>query len=199
MMYLAIIAILAFFLGKSSCSPSPEPTVIVKTDTVTIYKTIIDTIYVDRIKLIASKPDTVWQKEYIPDTTYYGLLRQYSRLGKEHFTKNVYSSEFKIADYGKITVYDTIYANKLMSSYIATNLNIPITTITVEKETILNKTELYTGISLLGNKEDLITGIYGNLFLKTKKSSLYGILVGYDGYAQNISYGISFNHKIKLK
>lgn len=189
-----IILILVILFQPKRCDYTP-PTP--KIDTVIVYQTIRDTIKVETIKYLGSKTDTVWIKEpgWIPDSTYKGLLDQYTLLGSHHFKRNVFSSEFKIADYGTVAVTDTIYGNWLINSWIATNLTIPTTTITIEKETP-KKNQFYFGPSIGISKSSPISGVYGNILLKTKSDQIYSLSLGYNT-EPTVMFG--YYWKIKLK
>lgn len=187
-----IILFLVIFFQNRSCQP-PEP--ITKMDTIYVYKHIRDTIRIDSPVYISGRIDTIWLDKNPPDTTYEGLLNQYTLLGNQHFKYNVFKSTFPVSDYGTVSVTDTIYGNWLMSSNFETDLKIPTTTITVEKETP-PKNEFYTGGSITLDKYNPFSGIYGGIIYKDKKDKLYGINIGYNG---NIQYGLSYYTKIKLK
>lgn len=194
--YIAIIILLLIILfqNRSCKSPIPAP----KIDTVTVYIPVKDTITIEKPVLIATKKDTVWMKkeENTPDSTYQGLLNQYTELGNRYFTTNVFQNRFKISDYGSITVTDSVYGNWLINSSIFTDLNIPITTITIEKP-VTPKNQFYTGVTFTGNKITPLTAVYGNLLLKTKKDKIYAVSIGWDGERTN--YAFSLYWKIKLR
>jgi len=192
--YIGIIILILIILFQ----PKPEPIVSPpKIDTVYVYDTIRDTIQVEKIKYVGGKIDTVWMKEpgWIPDSTYQGLLAQYTLLGNHHFKRNVFSSEFKIADYGSVTVTDTIYGNWLINSWITTNLTIPTTTITIEKEAP-KKNQFYFGPSVAFSKPSPISGVYGNILPKTKTDQIYSLSMGYNT-EPTVMFG--YYWKIKLK
>lgn len=174
----ALILLIIILLQNKSCKTSPVKET---RDTVIVYIHIHDTVPGKTI-YIKSEPDTVWltKTEYKPDSTYNGLLKQYTFLGNNYFEKRLFNTTFQIADYGTVSVTDTIRENKLIGSSLITELNIPVTTITVEKESP-PKTRLYFGISVTGTKTFPIRGIYGDGLLKTKNERIYGFGVGYDG------------------
>lgn len=195
--YIGIIILLlvVLFQNRSCKQPDvPEPS---KIDTVIVYKYIHDTIPGEP-RFIAAKIDTsIWMKktDFKPDTTYKGLLKQYEELGNRYFTTNTFKTDFKIADYGYISVTDSIYGNWLMNSTIFTDLNIPTTTITIEKEAP-KKNEFYFGPQLSMSRTYPISGVYGSALLKTKQDKIYHLSLGYNGEAQ-IMGGLYFKIKIK--
>jgi hypothetical protein len=192
--YLAIIVLIVIvFLQNKGCN---EDTPINTVDTVTVYIHTVDTVY-GKPEIVYTKSDTIWLKDtlFIPDTTYTGLLNQYTKLGNKYFTTNVFSTKFDISDYGSVTVTDTIYGNWLMGSSLITDLTIPVTTITVEKEAP-SRRQLYGGPRFTGNSTLPVSGVYGDLLLKTKKDRIYGISIGYTG---EIQFGGSLYYPIKIK
>jgi hypothetical protein len=194
--YIAIIVLLVIILLQNK-SCVPEPPAPSKIDTVIVYETVRDTIEIKIPVLVASKPDTVWQdrEEQTPDTTYNGLLKQYTDLGNRYFTTNTFQSRFQIANYGSVTVTDSIYGNWLMSSTLISDLKIPTTTITIEKDRPA-KNQLYIGATFTGNATYPISGVYGGLLLKTKGDRIYGGSVGWTG---EVTYGFSLYYKIKIR
>lgn len=188
-----VILIVIILLQNKACSVSPG-----KVDTITVveYVHVIDTFYQKSPPEVVVQKDTIWLKtpENIPDTTYNGLLGQYTTLGNKFFEKKLYSVTYQIADYGDITVHDSISQNSLTRSYITTNLNIPITTTYIEKEAPL-KTKFYYGISLTGNKSLPINGIYGDILMKTKREKIYSLGIGWTGeisYKGSIYWPLTF-------
>lgn len=193
--YIVIIILLVIVLFQNkSCSniDTPEPKITIDT----VYYPVIDTIYADP-EIIYTKPDTVWKTDtlYIPSSTYTGLLTQYTALGNKYFQTNVFKSKFQIADYGHIEVTDSIKENILQSSTIITDLQIPTTIITIEKERP-PKMQLYAGPRVVGNPTIPISGIYGDILLKTKRDKIYGISVGWQ---KELTYGANLYYPIKFK
>lgn len=195
--YIGIIILLLVVLFQNKSCKQPDEPILSKIDTVIVYKYIHDTIPGEP-RFIAAKIDTsIWMKkaDFKPDTTYKGLLKQYEELGNRYFTTNTFKTDFKIADYGYISVTDSIYGNWLMNSTIFTDLNIPTTTITIEKEAP-KKNEFYIGGTLTLSKTYPVSGIYGGFLMKNKKDQIYGINIGYNGEPQ---IGASLYYKLKLK
>lgn len=193
-----IVLLLIVLLQNRSCNGPEVQDNAPKIDTVYITIHIRDTVIIEKPVLIASIPDTVWQKEEenTPDSTYSGLLNQYTELGNKYFTTNVFKNKFSIGDYGSVTVTDSIYGNWLMNSTLTTDLDILYPEITIER-TNPPVTQLYIGTTFTGSKITPLTAVYGNLLLKTKKDRLYSIGVGWDG--ENTVYSLSLYWKIKLR
>lgn len=191
-----IILLIIVLLQNKSCDndvviDSP------KIDTVIVIDTVRDTIPGKPI-LIKTKIDTsIWIKksEYKPDTTYKGLYNQYTSLGNKHFSTNIFKTTFPISDYGSVTLTDSIRENQLVNTTLTTNLNIPTTTITIEK-TAPPKRQLYIGTTFLGNKSSLLSSVHGGLILKDKKDHLYGVSIGYNG---EVVFGGTLYFPIRLK
>jgi len=182
--YIVIGVFLLIILLQNQCSGPKTPPKEIR-DTVIVYEIIRDTIPGEPIYLKGKTVrDTVWLTENKPDSTYNGLLSQYKTLGNSHFEKRLFKTDFPIS-------------NSLIGSSIVTNLNIPTTTITVEKEAPL-KTKLYYGITLTGIKPQPINGVYGDLLLKTKKEKIYGLGVGWNGeiiYKGSIYWPLKFKRQ----
>lgn len=168
-----------------------------KIDTVIVYKYIKDTIYVDKPTLVYTKPDTVWQIDtvYRPSNSYLRLLTQYTSLGNKYFATNIFKNRFEIADYGHVEVIDSVKENKIISSTITTDLKIPTTTITIEKERPA-KSQLFVGPRVIGNSTLPISGVFGDILLKTKNDKIYGLSIGWTG---EITYGANLYYPIKFK
>lgn len=148
-------------------------------------------------KFIYEKIDTsIWMKktQNKPDTTYKGLLTQYTSLGNLYFAKRAYSTTFPIDTIGTVTVTDTLAENTLLSSILVSNLKYPIVT-KIVKEPLPPKNQLYIGTTFTGNKETFINGVYGGLLLKTKKDRLYSASIGWTGqvtYAGQLYWPLKF-------
>lgn len=195
--YLVII-ILSIILFLKNCSDKPKETAQKpKIDTVIVEKVVHDTIPGKLILVKQEIDTTIWQKksENIPDTTYEGLLKQYTAIGNKLFTKKFYSTKFKIKDYGFITVNDSIKENSLIFSDIITDLTIPTSFITVQKP-IPPKRELYFGPQIFGNSIHPIKQVSLSGLLKDKKDHIYNFSVGYDG---ELIFGGGIFYKIKFK
>lgn len=181
-----ILLLLVILLQNRGCIDQKEQyNTPPKIDTMVVYKYIHDTIPGKPVYLKTKIDTSVWMKrsDNIPDTTYKGLLSQYKGLGNKYFSTNIFKTDFKIAEYGSITLTDSVRENQLVSSVLTTNLNIPVTTITIEKSSP-PKRQLFVGGSFVMNKTDVISGVYGGLQLKTKRDRLYGISVGWAGKPQ---------------
>jgi hypothetical protein len=157
-----------------------EPTII--RDTITEYVTVEKTypIYVPKVKyVIKVNIDTFFTPI---DTT--AILSDYYAI-KTYEDKQVLDSL-------NLVITDTISQNQIKSRKIAYNFTYPKTTI-VEKHYI-SKRELYVGLGLAGN-QDQIQYLGGEMVFKNKKRQAYGLGVGVD---QNLVPVISIRMYWKL-
>ncbi len=194
--YLLILGLLLFILLQNrGCVGGKSPADEIKRDTVIRYITVHDTVPGKPI-FRRGKRDTVWVKipEYLPDTTYAGLLKQYNALGNKHFESRFYTTTFPIGTYGTVTLNDTVKANHLLSSKLVYDLKIPEKTITETK--LKSYRQVYLGVGVFGNSLHPIKGIYGSGIFKTKKDYLYEAGIGYDG---QVIYQLSLHGPLRIK
>ena len=177
-------------------------------DTIFESKIIRDTSWVIKDSIINTKPQifktetyTVpvdrWNTEYLPDTNYNKLIKQYEDLVRELLTKNISSDSIKIDSIGHVYIIDTVSKNMITGRSTHYNLKYPIITNTVivpEKK----KLQLYVGGGIQGEKSGEINQINGGLLLKTKKDQIIGIYAGTSLNGIPV-YGIQSFWKIKLK
>ena len=194
--YLLIIAILAIIVFFQKCGGDKYIPVEPKIDTVVQYVEIHDTV-LSKPKYIKGKKDTLWMDSlvYIPDTAYPKLLEQYKALGNKHFSTNIYKNEFKLGQYGKATVSDTLKGNQLISSGLVYDITIPEKTITLEKQAPA-KRQLYIGAGAYGNRQNIVSGVYVGGLYKDRKDRISGVSVGYGN--NQLQFGISSYWKIKF-
>jgi len=185
-----IIGVLLTLLVFHKKSVPLGPTEIVKVDT------LYDTLYIhDTVQgspqLVYQKGDTVWMDsiQYIPDTNYNKLYQQYLTLGNAMFTRNTFVSKFKIDTFGEVSVIDTVYANRLISTMLVNNLKIPEKTVIVEKLRPQQK-ELYFGGGI-----SYPFGAHTGIMYKDLKDRLIGASVGAN--AKGLTYNLSYYVKIK--
>jgi len=195
-LYIGIIILLLIVLLKD-CG-NDKPVNVPKADTIRFLKYIhIHDTIPGKPKLVYEKIDTsIWMKksENKPDTTYKGLLDQYTFLGNQHFAKRGYSTTFPIDTIGSVTVIDSVSENRLFYNRLISNLKYPVIT-EIIKQPIPPKNQLYGGVMMTGNKETFISGVYGGLLLKTKKDRIYGASIGWTGqvtYAGQLYWPLKF-------
>ena len=171
-------------------------------------KIIRDTSWVIKDSIINTKPQifktetyTVpvdrWNTEYLPDTNYDKLIKQYEDLVRELLAKNISSDSIKIDSIGHVYIIDTVSKNMITGRSTRYNLKYPIITNTVivpEKK----KIQLYVGGGIQGQKSGIINQINANLLLKTKKDHIYGGSFGVNLLCE-FQFGVQSYWKIKLK
>jgi len=170
-------------------------------------KIIRDTTWIEKNNTINSKPQLIktepyavpidrWNTEYLPDTSYIGLIKQYEELVKELLAKNIFSDSIKIDSIGHVYITDTVSRNLLTGRSTHYSLKYPII-----KETIIipekKRNQVYFGGSLEGSQLTPINQINIGLLLKSKSDKIFGISAGIDKGGQ-IQYGVSSFWKIKL-
>jgi hypothetical protein len=165
-----------------------------------------DTTWIIKDSTVYSKPQVVktitvpieqWSTEYLPDTNYSKLVKQYTELAEKFLASNIHADSVKIDSIGYVHITDTVSRNLLIGRSTYYNLKYPII-----KETIIlpekKRNQLYVGGLLQGNVAVMPSQIsVGGLF-KTKKDQIYGATIGIDRNGQ-IQYGAQIYWKIKLK
>lgn len=175
---------LLFLQRSCSSTPIPEPKVI--TETVTKW----DTLKIDSLVYV---PKWKTRTETIHDT----IPSDIDTLSilKDYYAKYFYTDTLDLDTLGNIVINDTVSRNIIVSRRIKPNVFIPTTTI--HSNTTTNKTRLYTGINMSANRQSLNqAGV--NLMLKTKKSKMYGVGIGFNRDLQPVISG-SLYWEIKLK
>ena len=194
-LYLVIGVLIAILLlqrcGGGNTPETPAP----KIDTVIKYIRIHDTVK-GKTKYIKGETDTSWITviDYVPDSNYPLLLKQYKALGDRHFKTNVYRTKFLIK-YGSVHVTDSIFGNELITSSLELDAIFPDRTITIVKP-LPPVRQLYVGTFLTGDRKDFINSINVGLLYKDKKDKIFGLSVGYNNVG-TIQYGASSYWKIK--
>lgn len=192
--------LLGIILIQKACTTSVEKP---KTDTVVVTKIVYvpvhDTIYTDPkivVRLVPSKP---LPPEYLPDTNYAALQKQYEKLVIAHLTENVYVDKLNLDSLGSIIIRDTTQFNKLKKRSYAINLRIPrIVDSVFVNNTIPPRRQLYAGVGVTSTQTLGTFGLRGSLLYKDKKDNMFSpsVTVNTNG---NIIYGIDTYFKIKLR
>lgn len=171
-------------------------------------KIIRDTMWVSNDTTIVSKPQVIKTipyevsretiiKEYLPDSNYAGLLKQYEDLVSQLLAKNIMQDSIRIDTNGYVKITDTVQKNLIVGRSTEVSMKYPIIkeTVTIPQKKV---TQLYLGGQVSASQGQLVNGLNGGLLLKNKKDQIYGVTVGVntDG---NISYGLQSYWKIKLK
>jgi len=177
-------------------------------ESVDVPKIVRDTMWVSNDTTIVSKPQVIKTipyevsretiiKEYLPDSNYAGLLKQYEDLVSQLLAKNIMQDSIRIDTNGYVKNTDTVQKNLIVGRSTEVSMKYPIIkeTVTIPQKKV---TQLYLGGQVSASQGQLINGLNGGLLLKNKKDQIYGVTVGVntDG---NISYGLQSYWKIKLK
>jgi hypothetical protein len=152
-------------------------------------------------QFIKSEPYPVpidrWSTEYLPDTNYANLLKQYEGLVKELLSTNYFKDSLRIDSLGYVIIKDTVRKNMLIGSSFSYDLKYPIV-----KETrilpAIKKTQWFAGGFVQGEKGNFIDGIGAGLFIKNKRDQIFGAHAGLNT-SGNLQIGISSYWKIKIK
>ena len=178
---LVVLVVIIFLMrGCSSTPASTEPRI--ERDTVTEYVTIEKESIVYRPKI-----------KYITKVDIDTFLTPIDTLAilADYYAVRTYE-DTQVLDSLNITITDTVSQNQILGRKIAYNFTYPRKTI---KETIyLNKRELYFGVGVTGNPDQL-QYLGGEMVYKNKKRQAYGLGVGVD---QNLVPVISVRMYWKL-
>ena len=209
-----ITAILALLLFLATCKTGcNKPMVITKSDTIRITDTSYlagDTVIITKYKPVkgsVTEPDSI----PAPNTDLEKLTEQYTTLAKTHYSEVIYNDSVKLEDdrykgkdLGTVYIKDVVSQNELKSRDIKYSLKFPVINNTI---TITNtveakkKIQLYGGVGLTGNGNEVINGINGMLSLKTRRDVLYGVTAGYQQAFGKVypQFGASIQFKIGKK
>lgn len=169
-----ILIIIIVFLRSCSGRGTVEPEIItkieIKYDTI---QTIKET-YVPKWK---TKVVTEIVTETITETDTFQQPIDTLAILQDYYTKYFYQDTIEIDTIGYAIVNDTITKNSIFSRDVKTSIIYPTTTIT--NEIYLNKLEFYTGIGIVGGLKQL-NYIGGEILLKTRKRTMYGLGLGID-------------------
>tara|TARA_R110000803_G_scaffold42036_1_gene90220 strand:+ start:737 stop:1345 length:609 start_codon:yes stop_codon:yes gene_type:complete len=96
---------------------------------------------------------------------------------QDYYTKYFYQDTIQIDTIGYAIINDTITKNSIFSRDIKTSITFPTTTIT--DKIYLNKIEFYAGLGVVGGLNQL-NYIGGEVLLRTRKRTIYGLGLGID-------------------
>ena len=172
---IVVLLIIIFFLrecqGNQINSPLTEGETIVKIETK--YDTIVNTIetYVPQYRT-----EVKWRTRTIHDTIEVHDTIPIDTLSilEDYFKAYAYTDTLK-KDSVTVVINDTISQNKILARGLKYTLVYPTTIIS--KESAVNKRELYIGLGLGGDKQQ-ISYIGSELMLRNKKKQIYGIGLG---------------------
>jgi hypothetical protein len=165
-----------------------------------------DTVWVQKNSTIISNPEVVrtvtvpidrWETEYLPDTNYTKLVKQYTDLAEKFLASNIYRDSLHIDSLGYVLVKDTVAKNMLIGRTFSYDLHYPIIKETI-KLSAPKKTQWFVGGFVQGEKGTLIDEIGAGLLIKNKKDQIFGGHVGLSTSGA-IQIGVSSYWKIKIK
>jgi hypothetical protein len=194
--------LLGIILIQKACITGVEKP---KRDTVVVTKIVYvpvhDTVYTDPKIVIRKVPSKPLPPQYLPDTNYAALKKQYQRLVIAHLTENVYVDKLNLDTLGSITIRDTTQFNMLKKRSYQLDLRIPKRVDSVYvTNTILAppKRQVYLGVGVTSTPTASTLGLKGSLLYKDKKDNIFSpsVTVNTNGI---IIYGIDTYFKIKLK
>jgi len=188
--YIIISILLGVLLLQRTACSSIEGTTETRIDTLYDTTYIHDTVKGD-VKIVKIKGDTVWQSipQYLPDTSYEGLLSQYRSLRDSFFSIKTYSTKFLVDSFGYVIVEDSITTNSLVGSKMISHLKIPEKTITVEKLRP-QASQTYVGGGIM-----VPFGAQVGVMHKDKKDRIVSLSVGANKFGMNSA--VSYYVKIK--
>lgn len=171
-------------------------------------KVVRDTVWVVKDSTVYSRPQIIKTipvdvsretiiKEYLPDTNYNALLKQYESVVNELLAKNIQQDSISVDSIGYVKITDTVQKNMVIGRSTQVSVKYPIIKETITLPPIKTR-QVYVGGQVSGNTSELVNGINGGLLLKNKKDQIYGVTVGLNTGGQ-VSYGFQSYWKIKLK
>jgi hypothetical protein len=198
------IAFLILFLWFQGCFTRmpgfPEqPTIIIQQDTswkALIGKTNATTTLVQTIPYPVEKIE----KQYLPDTNYQALKKQFEQLRDLYLSRNIYKDSLKIDTIGTLYLTDTTHKNTLSRGSYSYNLRYPtITKIITIKDP--PRTQLYYGGELsspLGQTLGIQQAQVG-ILLKNKKDNILKLSSGYNFQTNSPHISLGYYKKFSFK
>lgn len=193
-----IITLLAIIVVQKACKPTEKPKIDTLIKTTIKYVPVRDTVYKDSIRYIKIPPKKI-PPQYLPDTNYAKLKKQYEALVVEHITKNVYEDKLSLDTLGFITIRDTAQFNKLGRRSYAVDLKIPKRIDSVFITTPAPaKRQLYVGAGTSSTQTLSTFGLRGSFLYKDKKDNIFSPSVTLNTNG-TVMYGVDVYFKLKLK
>lgn len=196
---LLIIALLLVLIFRSGCSPvNPgKPSVTITHDTVWIHHD--STVYSTPV-IVKSVAPKVIPKEYIPDTNYASLKRQYEDLANKYLSINIQKDSLKIDSLGEVRVEDSVQKNQILARKWDYNLKERVVTNTVTiREPYKSRRQIAlgggVGIGQLGTVDQLNAGgVY-----KDRHDRMIGVSIGYNFPLRYIQYNLNLYKVLSLR
>lgn len=159
-----MLAVLLFLQRSCSSTPKPKPEVITEVE-----------VRYDTIKVTETKYIPKYVEKTVVDIDTFNAPIDTLTILKDYYAKYYYIDTIEIDSLGTIVVSDTVTRNLISKRDVQSNLLIPTTT--VNNTVYLNKRELYGGISVSG-QPDQINLVGGELLYRNKRKQAYGFGVG---------------------
>jgi len=197
--FLAIIVLLlVVVLFADRCNkPSIVEKPIVTRDTVWVHH---DSIIISKPKLLKTiyTPLEVIKKqiEYVPDTNYQKLLKQYQALLLLYLEKNIQKDTLTLDKLGSIYITDTISKN--ISTHRVYDYSFKYPFVKENITTTVHRNQLYIGGGVQGNPISLVNQFNAGVLLKNKKDQIFGASIGLNINGQ-LQYGVQSYWKLNFK
>ena len=164
---LLIAVLVVVIILMRQCSGPIEPTERIVRDTIIEYVTIEKEypVYVPQVKYVTKV-----------DIDTFSTPIDTSAILADYYAIRVYE-DTQVLDSLDLTITDTVSQNQILGRKIAYNFTYPRKTI-IEKHYI-NQRELYFGLGLTGNK-DQIQYLGGEMLYRNKKKQAFGLGIGVD-------------------
>lgn len=172
---LLILVLLGVIVYLRTCSrPAEVKPPVVDIIRETTYQVIHDTV---RLAPVIEKQFVAGNQVKIIDTEWIDNTREVdtARILRNFFATNYYPYRY-VTKYGEIIIQDSISQNKIRSRRVINNQRIP--TVTTTKTITLQPKpswQIYIGGSLLGGKENVLSGFGPDILLKTKRDQIYQV------------------------
>jgi hypothetical protein len=151
-------------------------------------------------QIIKSIPINIYHdnnsKEYLPDSNYAELLKQYISVTEKYLSKNILQDSIRIDSVGYFYIKDTVSHNVISGRETHYNIKYPIITNNIIYP-YKSRRQVYVGGWLQGNQYSLFNQINIGILYKNKKDLLFGAAVGLD-VNKGIEYSLHSYWKIKL-
>lgn len=176
----------------------PVPTVVTTKDTVYVKVDSTITHYIPKVVEKIPVPIEKIVKEYVPDTNYNELARQYQDLAYKYEMGKISKDTIPIDSIGYVAVTDIYSRNEIISRMSSYSLKYPVIK-EIEKHFIPEppKYQFYMGVGLSGDRSDIIRNLNASLLYKTKKDHIFGASTGISRTG-DINFSVSSYWKIKL-
>jgi hypothetical protein len=191
-----IVLLIVLFKTCTSHTTVEQPTIV--RDTIWTHK---DSFVITKPQVVNTIPVNVYHdsliKEYVPDTNYAKLVKQYTELAERFLSLNIHQDSIRIDSIGFVRITDTVSHNLITGRKTSYKFSYPTIkeTITIPEE---KKGQVYFGFGVGGQNKDLLKSVNINLLYKNKKDVMFGPSVSLDQDG-TVEYGVQAFWKIKLK